>query len=410
VALVAAPLLAAALTRDPAPVAGLSFAQRLPWLLFPLLSGALADRLDRRRIMLACDAVSGLATGVLVALLATGRLELWSACVVVGVGALVTAVQQPGWLASIAQLVPKPYLPQANALANLGRSLGNIVAPLVGGVLVTLLGLASVVALDVASFAVGVLTLLVVRFPERLVRPREETFRAAVSGGWRFIVRRRPLVVMVVFVAVANYFNAVLWVTTAPLVLSAGSPASLGVVTAAGGIGAALGGLTVLVTGGTARRATGMIGFVALSGIGAVIMGLWASVALLSIGLALRWGAMAVGNAHWLALIQVKVDQELQGRVLAANLMLVTLMEPLGFLTADPLARLLDHAPLVGDGGGAAALVLVSGLLLTGWGLVGLRYRPLRYMEDALPDAVPNAGPERAVARPQPRPEPAWVA
>ena len=51
VALVAAPLLAATLTHDPALVAGLAFAQRLPWLLFALVSGALADRLDRRRTM-----------------------------------------------------------------------------------------------------------------------------------------------------------------------------------------------------------------------------------------------------------------------------------------------------------------------------------------------------------------------
>jgi hypothetical protein len=51
VALIAAPLLAASLTRDPVQVAGLAFAQRLPWLLFALLSGALVDRLDRRQVM-----------------------------------------------------------------------------------------------------------------------------------------------------------------------------------------------------------------------------------------------------------------------------------------------------------------------------------------------------------------------
>src|SRR5688572_12791360 len=55
IALVAAPLLAASLTRDPALVAGLALAQRIPWLLFPLLSGALADRLDRRRAMVAVE-------------------------------------------------------------------------------------------------------------------------------------------------------------------------------------------------------------------------------------------------------------------------------------------------------------------------------------------------------------------
>ena len=62
---VAAPLLAATLTRDPVLVAGLAFAHRLPWLLFTLVSGALVDRLDRRRIMWTADAVRTAMIGLL---------------------------------------------------------------------------------------------------------------------------------------------------------------------------------------------------------------------------------------------------------------------------------------------------------------------------------------------------------
>jgi MFS family permease len=65
VTLVAGPLLAASLTRDPALVAGIAFAQRLPWLLFSLISGALVDRLDRRRVMFAVDAFRTVLLGFL---------------------------------------------------------------------------------------------------------------------------------------------------------------------------------------------------------------------------------------------------------------------------------------------------------------------------------------------------------
>jgi MFS family permease len=65
VAAVAGPLLAASLTRDPLLVAGLVFAQRLPWLLFSLLSGALVDRLDRRRLMAGVDLACCLLLGLL---------------------------------------------------------------------------------------------------------------------------------------------------------------------------------------------------------------------------------------------------------------------------------------------------------------------------------------------------------
>jgi MFS family permease len=65
VTLVAGPLLAASLTRDPLLVGGLTFAQRVPWLLFPLISGALVDRLDRRRVMGYADAVRTALIGAL---------------------------------------------------------------------------------------------------------------------------------------------------------------------------------------------------------------------------------------------------------------------------------------------------------------------------------------------------------
>ncbi|WP_405141617.1 amino acid adenylation domain-containing protein [Sphaerisporangium sp. NBC_01403] len=361
---------------------------QIPTVLLTPLGGALADRVDRRRIMLACDAISGLVMVALVLLLSTGRLALWNVCLIVGVTSLVTAFQQPAYLAAIAQLVPKPYLTQANAVANLGFGVGTVVAPLAGGALIGMFGLTAVVTLDVASFAIGVATLLAVRFPNRLFHRQEETFRAAVTGGWRFLRRRRPLLVMALYFAVVNFCTAVMWVLITPVVLAIGSPAALGTVTAVGGLGAAVGTGAVLVWGGTRRRATGMIGFVVGSGIGVVLMGAWPAVWLIAAGLFIRLACMSIGNAHWLSIIQVKVGPELQGRVLAVNVMLATAMQPLGFLAAGPLA---DWAQLYvsGPGRGAAAVLLASGVLLSIWGVLGLRHRPLHHLEDQIPDAAP---------------------
>ncbi|MBB4944053.1 hypothetical protein FHR32_008456, partial [Streptosporangium album] len=132
----------------------------------------------------------------------------------------------------------------------------------------------------------------------------------------------------------------------------------------------------------------GMVGFVVGSGLGVVLMGVWPALWLVAAGLFLRLACMSIGNAHWLSIIQVKVGPELQGRVLAVNVMLATAMQPLGFLTAGPLA---DWAQpyTSGPGRGAAAVLLVSGVFLVVWGLLGLRYRPLRHLEDLVPDAAP---------------------
>ncbi|MGW2222598.1 MFS transporter, partial [Nonomuraea sp. NPDC001684] len=361
---------------------------QIPAVLLTPLGGALADRVDRRKIMLACDALSGIAMVALVLLLTTDRLEFWNVCLIVGVTSVVSAFQQPAWLAAIAQLVPKPYLPQANALANVGFGAGNVVAPLAGGALIGLFGLSAVVAVDVATFAVGVLTLLLVRFPDRLFHRREETFTAALTGGWRFLRRRRPLMVMALYFAVVNFCTALMWVLVTPVVLAIGDSADLGAVTAVGGVGAAVGTGVVLVWGGTRRRATGMIGFVVGSGIGVVLMGVWPVVWLVAAGLFVRLACMSIGNAHWLSIIQVKVGPELQGRVLAVNIMIATAMQPIGFLSAGPLADWAGRFA-TGPGGGAGVVLLASGVFLVLWGLLGLRHRPLHHLEDLVPDAAP---------------------
>ncbi|AGM05507.1 non-ribosomal peptide synthetase/MFS transporter [Amycolatopsis keratiniphila] len=355
---------------------------RVPSMLLTPVGGALADRVDRRRIMLCCDLTSGAAMAVLAVLVALGRLDLSAVCLIVGVMSVASAFHRPAYLAAIAQLVPKPYLPQANALADMGAGLGTVLGPVLGGVLMGLSGLTGVVVVDVATFAIGVTTLVLVRFPDRMSFTRVEPFTRAVAGGWKFVLRRRPLLVMIGYFAVVNYFTAVMWVGLTPLVLSIGSTGELGVVSAVGGIGAAVGALVVITWGGTTRRATGMIAFVIGSGLGVALMGAWPSVLVVAIGLFVRLACMSIGNAHWLSIIQTKVGQHLQGRVLAINVMLATAMQPLGFLTAGPLADLL---------GGFAALMVVSGAVLVVWGVLGLRYRPLHDIEELLPDAAPPA-------------------
>ncbi|NUW45757.1 non-ribosomal peptide synthetase/MFS transporter [Nonomuraea rhodomycinica] len=378
----------------------------LPSLLASPLGGAVADRVDRRLVMLACDAVSAVATLAVVILLATGRLEVWQVGIVSGVLSLVTAFHRPAYLAAVAQLVPKPYLMQANAVANVGTGLGMLVAPLAGAALISLVGLHGVVAVDAVTFAAGLVTLLLVRFPDRMFHRLEETFRQAIAGGWRFLVRRRPLMIMIGFFVVENYLGMLALAVTVPTVESFGDVAGVGVVTAAQGLGAVLGTLVMVFWGGTERRAIGMVGLVSGFGLGIVLIGLRPSVALAAVGGLLSWLFLSILNAHWLSLIQLKVGLELQGRVLATNQMLAVSMTPLAFLSAPALSGLfgplldpggaLDGTVVgdlvgVGPGRGVGLLLAVTGALLVVWGALGLWYRPLRRMEDDLPDAVAGA-------------------
>ncbi|PYC87631.1 non-ribosomal peptide synthetase [Streptomyces tateyamensis] len=375
----------------------------LPAILAAPVAGAVADRHDRRRVMIGCD-LAGLGSSVAAAaLLTAGSLRLWQLYAVVVVGAVAAAFRQPAYLAAVTQLTPKRYLGQANGVVGLGTATGTLFAQLLGGALAVAVGLATVVWLDVATFAVSLATLLVVRFPDLGFVRRNGPLLREITEGWRFLARRRGLIALAVFFAVANALGGVVTVLVTPLVLAFGSPATLGLVLAAQGAGLLAGSALMAVWGGTRRRAAGMIAFVGLFAVSAVLIGLRPTALFPTLGSFGIGVCAALINAHWLALVQLKVGLDLQGRVLATCLMLARLVMPVGYLVTGPLT---DHVfePLLrdpgtflgsligtGHGRGMAAVIILTGLAALAWTAAGYGYRPLREADDSLPDSGPSA-------------------
>ncbi|MEU4477583.1 amino acid adenylation domain-containing protein [Micromonospora sp. NPDC023966] len=374
----------------------------LPAVVLSPIAGALADRWDRRRIMILADCLAATGTVSLALLLWLGQLQLWHVFTAITVTAVATAFQQPAYLAAVTQLVPKRYYGRANGIVSLATATSTVLAPLVGGALVIAVGLRGIVVIDLLTFAVAVLVTLSVRFPDTLFVKREEPFRREVLGGWRFIVRRHGLVALVVLVASLNYFFAMVEVLVTPLTLSFGDPAVLGRVLAASGVGMVVGSVVMGVWGGTARRTTGILASVVLLGVSLLTVGLHPSPLFPALGLFGMGLATALVNTHWLAIVQAKVGLELQGRVLSMGQMLSWLMVPAGFLTAGPLAEHV-FAPLVSSGGvlagvvgtgpgrGMALAAIVAGLCALALAAAGIAYRPIRDVEDELPDNDPGS-------------------
>jgi surfactin synthase thioesterase subunit/predicted MFS family arabinose efflux permease len=378
----------------------------LPAVVLAPIAGALADRWDRRKIMIMADCWAACGTATLAALLWTDHLALWHIYLVVAVGAIANAFQQPAYLAAISQLVPKRYYGKANGIAQLGGSAGLVLAPLLGGALVVAIGLPGIVLIDLATFAIAVTVTCAVRFPDTLFKRREEPFGREIVGGWRYIVRRRGLLAIILFTAVLNYLFGMVEVLVTPLTLALGQPTALGLVLAASGAGLLTGSVAMSVWGGLVRRTNGILAGFLLIGASMLIIGLHPHPLFPAAGLFGMGLATAVLNAHWLSIVQAKVGLELQGRVIATTLMLSWMMVPAGFLSAGPLA---DHVfePLLAPGGalagpvgtligtgtgrGIGLLVIVAGLGTILLGLAGLRYRPVRFLEDDLPDAIPDA-------------------
>lgn len=133
IASTAAPLLAAALTRDPRQVALVSVFAGLPWLLFALHTGALADRWDRRRAMWSCDLVSAAIYLLLAVLVLADSAMLWTLCAVSFAAATVSTLFDSASQAALPSIVPRALLSRANSRLYTGTVLaGLFVGPPLG--------------------------------------------------------------------------------------------------------------------------------------------------------------------------------------------------------------------------------------------------------------------------------------
>lgn len=266
------------------------------------------------------------------------------------------------------------------------------------------MGLEGVIAVDLATFVVALTTLLLVRFP-RLEKETAEpgTVWRDLLTGWRYLTHRRGLFGLTLFYLLYNFLNNFGLVLTVPLILSFTTSKVLGIVLSIGGAGMVLGGLSMATWGPSRRLVKLNLGFLLLSGVGIVFVGLRPSPALIAAGLFVFYFAFAVAGAASSALFQCKVAPEVQGRVFATKQMLGFVGEPFAYLLVGPLAEFV-FGPLlmpggaltgsvgqilgVGEGRGMGLLTVIAGLLIVITTTMTYLIPAVRRLEQELPDEV----------------------
>jgi MFS family permease len=216
----------------------------VPQVLLLALAGAVADRLGRRRVMLAADVLRCGAQASLAAALFAGRPALWMFVLLAWLRGTGDAFFSPAMDALTVEIAPRDQLGNANALYGLATSATRIAGPALGGVLVAVTGPAVVVAADAASYAVSVLALSLLQMPVRSPSVRQ-TLRGDMAEGWTDFRSRRWLWVVTVQFAFFNLITWAPWMVLGPVLGRAylGGAAVWGAIMGVQGAGAILAGV-----------------------------------------------------------------------------------------------------------------------------------------------------------------------
>lgn len=344
--LVAGPLLAATLTRDPVLVAGVAFAQRLPWLLFPLIAGALVDRLDRRRVMGYVNIARSLLIGLLglsVALDAASLPVMYAVFFLIGT--LETLFDNAAQ-AIIPSIVPRENLEKANGRLYAAEIVSNsFVGPPVGGFLFAALA-ALPFLLNAGTFAAAAALILALSGSFRPVRDDaapETTLLADIREGLSWLYGHRLIFTLAVMLCVMNLTFAA---TDAIFVLFAQERLGLGatgfgVLLTAGAVGGLAGSFfsdRIVATFGAGRT---LLACVMLECVLQAAKGLSENAVVFGVLSVLTGTIVVVWNVITVSLRQAIVPERLFGRVNSAYRLLGWGGISVGALLGGLLARYL---------------------------------------------------------------------
>ncbi|MET9592081.1 MFS transporter [Streptomyces sp. NPDC006516] len=305
--------------------------QFTPVLLFTLYGGRLADRYDKRTLLMLANGASGVLALVLASLVLTEVVELWYVyCFAFALG-LVNAVEVPARMSFVSELVGPALLPNASALSAAYFNVARVAGPALAGLLISQWGAGWVMLANGLSYVATVVALRLMR-PAELHRARR-TDRSGVGDGLRYLAGRRDLVVTLSLVAVVAVFGMNFQLTLPLLARTVfhADATTFGLVTAAFAVGSLLAALS-----GTLRRrrpsARLVVTSAALFGVSEAAVG-WAPtlpsvVFLLFVtGFTTTYFAQAANHR-----VQLGSDPGFRGRVMALYTLILQGSAPLGAL------------------------------------------------------------------------------
>ena len=355
---VAYPLLALALTHSPVYAGTLAFAARLPWFLFTLPAGALADRVSRKLVMVVADSIAAVAMLSVALALGAGSLtlpHLYAAAFAEGTAFILMQVSQPG---ALRRIVPREQLPDAIARAEAREYGASLAGPPLGGVLFGAARALPFLA-NGASYLCSLTALLLIRTP--FGDPRAETTRRhlfhEIGEGLRWLWGQPFLRASLLLVGVSNFYsNGVAFSLIVIVRQHGGSPLLIGAMLSIVSVGGFLG---ALAAPRLRRVIPRRFVVVSIAWIAAAVSVPLALVAPRALALGALLAILGFVGPTWNAVVDgyriMIVPDRLQGRVSSVDALLA--------FSAIPLAPLVGGF-LIDGVGGASAILIFGGLML----------------------------------------------
>jgi len=370
----------------------------LPAYLLKPVGGTLADRFDRRKMMMLGDLGSALGLAFILLMFLSGMDNLWVIYSGVAFSSVFVALQNPAYKASVTDLLDEENYTKASGLIQLTESAKYLVSPIIAGFLMHLVRIEYVLIIDIATFLLAIFTVFGVKktiHKPNAERPRE-SFWTEFAEGFRYTFARKELVILLTIVSLITFFVGFLQTLIGPMILPFANAKTLGITQTIAATGMLFSSLFIGMFHHSKKQVGILSVSLAVAGIFYALFGTSTNIVLVTVYGFLFFTVLPFINTSIEVLIRKMVDNEVQGRVWS----IVSLISQLGmivaFATAGTLADKIFNPLLqpsgslassigqfigTGNGRGIGLMFLISGVLVLITALVISRIKLIKNME-----------------------------
>lgn len=339
---------------------GLAAAARsLPVLLLVVPAGVAADRFDRRLIVIATSVVATVASAAMGLLAIAGSIDVATVLALTAVLGVTNAFEMPARQSYVSELIGRRHLANAIALNSLLFNSARVVGPAIAGVVVALVGPGWAFVVNAVTFLPVIVGLLLV---SRVHVPRLGVgARSAIPEAARYLRGEPRVAALLGLLAAQTIFGSGHYILGPALARDLGQGAEgLGVLLAAAGVGAVVGGLRLAATADrTERWRLLLLAGVAL-GSGLAAVGLTTSYAVTIVCFVVAGWGLVTFNASANTLIQTIVPDRLRGRIMSLYTLTLLGLMPIGGLLLGALATIVGSAWAIAIGGAVYTAIIVA--------------------------------------------------
>lgn len=332
----------------------------LPTLLLSVPAGALADRYDRRLLMMIGDGCSALGIVYILVCMMNGGASLAQICVGVLISAVFSALLEPAFRATITDLLTKEEFSKASGLVSLAGSARYLLSPILAGFLLTVSDVKLLLAIDICTFFLTVVSAAVVRRSIGRKAPETATgFLASIREGWRILRARKGVLLLVLVSSAITLFMGMFQILAEPMMLSFTDAKTLGVAETVCASGMLVSGLVLGMRGIKGNFTGVMSASLALAGLMMIGFGSFENVLPICAFGFLFFAALPFANNSLDYLTRTHIPDAVQGRVWG----LIGFLSQLGYVVAYAVSGVAADALGVwtgmGVGRGAALVITV---------------------------------------------------